>query len=181
MIRQLRLWSGLVLFAYVGTHLLNHSLGIISLGAAESGRLVFLAVWRNPVGTVLLYGSLIVHVALVLWTLYQARHLRLPRWEIVRLGLKSPVFQWRDRVTGEVVAEFDYGLLADESKHPYVIQLEQHKTVHVALAEEAQGDVQGFQGAPARAGKALLAPLQGLADVVGHGDGGEQSDHHGLK
>jgi 3-(3-hydroxy-phenyl)propionate hydroxylase len=54
--------------------------------------------------------------------------------EILRLGLKSPVFQWRDRVTGQVVAEFDYGVLARESKYPYVIQLEQHRTVYVALA-----------------------------------------------
>ncbi len=54
--------------------------------------------------------------------------------EIVRLGLKSPVFQWRDRVSQKVVAEFDYGLLAGETKYPYVIQLEQHRTVHVALA-----------------------------------------------
>ena len=37
MIRRLRLWSGLTLFVYVGTHLLNHALGIISLGAAEAG------------------------------------------------------------------------------------------------------------------------------------------------
>jgi 3-(3-hydroxy-phenyl)propionate hydroxylase len=54
---------------------------------------------------------------------------------ILRLGLKSPVFQWRDRMSGEVVAEFDYGLLVRESKYPYVIQLEQHRTVYVALAE----------------------------------------------
>lgn len=87
MARRLRLWSGLVLFVFVGTHLLNHALGVISLDAAENGRLVFLAVWRNPVGTVLLYGALITHVVLVLMALYQARHLRLPRWEIVRLAL----------------------------------------------------------------------------------------------
>src|SRR3954451_2383604 len=87
MARRLRLWSGLILFPYVVTHLLNHALGIISLSAAETGRLVFLPIWRNPVGTVLLYGSLVTHVALVLWTIYQARHLRLPRWEVVRLGL----------------------------------------------------------------------------------------------
>jgi adenylate cyclase len=85
--RRLRLWSGLVLFVFVGTHLLNHALGIISLGAAEAGRLVFMAVWRNPVGTILLYGALITHVVLVLMAVYQARHLRLPRWEIVRLAL----------------------------------------------------------------------------------------------
>ena len=53
--------------------------------------------------------------------------------EILKLGLQSRWFQWRDRATHEVVAEFDYGILADESKHPYVIQLEQHKTVHVIL------------------------------------------------
>lgn len=87
MARRLRLWSGLVLFAFVVTHLLNLALGLISLGVAETGRLVFLAVWRNPLGTVLLYGSLVTHVVLVLTTLYQARHLRLPRWEVVRLAL----------------------------------------------------------------------------------------------
>jgi 3-(3-hydroxy-phenyl)propionate hydroxylase len=54
--------------------------------------------------------------------------------DILRQGLRSPIFQWRDRVTQEVVAEFDYGVLSDESKHPYVIQLEQHRTVYVALA-----------------------------------------------
>ncbi len=42
--------------------------------------------------------------------------------EIVRQGLQSPIFQWRDRVTQEVVAEFDYGVLTKESAHPYVIQ-----------------------------------------------------------
>lgn len=54
--------------------------------------------------------------------------------EILRQGLRSPIFQWRDRVTGQVVAEFDYRLLSGESDHPYVIQLEQHRTVYIALA-----------------------------------------------
>ncbi|MCC7370553.1 MAG: adenylate/guanylate cyclase domain-containing protein [Chloroflexi bacterium] len=87
MTRKLRLWSGLVLFVFVGTHLLNHSLGIFSLDAAELGRLVMLAIWRNPVGTVVLYGAFLTHIVLVLQALYRARHLRLPRWELVRLGL----------------------------------------------------------------------------------------------
>ena len=72
--------------------------------------------------------------------------------DILRLGLKSPVFQWRDRVTGEVVAEFDYRLLADESKYPYVIQLEQHRTVQVALA--ATKKIPGLHhGASGRSGR----------------------------
>ncbi len=53
--------------------------------------------------------------------------------EIVRRGLRSPVFQWRDQETNEIVAEFDFGLLADEAQHPYAIQLEQHKIIHIAL------------------------------------------------
>ncbi len=57
---------------------------------------------------------------------------------ILRQGLPSPVFQWRDRVTQEVVAEFDYSVLAKESAHPYVIQLEQHRTVYVALDAAAK-------------------------------------------
>ncbi|MGE3913053.1 MAG: adenylate/guanylate cyclase domain-containing protein, partial [Chloroflexota bacterium] len=87
MTRKLRLWSGLVLFVFVGTHLLNHALGVISLDAVEAGRLVFLAIWRNPLGTLILYGAFLTHVILVLVALFRARHLRLPRWEMVRLGL----------------------------------------------------------------------------------------------
>jgi adenylate cyclase len=87
MTRRLRLWSGLVLFVYVGTHLMNHALGVISIEAAEAGRLVFLALWRNLLGTLLLYGALVTHIVLVLLALYRARHLRLPRWEMLRLGL----------------------------------------------------------------------------------------------
>ena len=64
MARRLRLWSGLVLFFFVTTHLLNHTLGIVSLNAAETGRLIFLAAWRNPFGTLLLYSALLTHVVL---------------------------------------------------------------------------------------------------------------------
>ncbi len=53
--------------------------------------------------------------------------------ELLRRGIKSRYFQWRDRVTMQVVAEFDYGLLSTVSAHPYVIQIEQHKTVDVIL------------------------------------------------
>ena len=53
---------------------------------------------------------------------------------ILEQGFKSPHFQWRDRVTHEIVAEFDYGRLSSVSNHPYVIQLEQHKTVNITLA-----------------------------------------------
>jgi len=52
---------------------------------------------------------------------------------ILEQGLRSPMFQWRDRATHDIVAEFDYGCLSDDTAHPYVIQLEQHRTIAAAL------------------------------------------------
>ena len=47
MTRRIRLFTGLVLFTFVTTHLLNHALGVVSLHAAEEGRLWFTAFWRS--------------------------------------------------------------------------------------------------------------------------------------
>src|SRR5438445_517246 len=90
--RRIRLWSGLVLFAYVTMHLANHSLGLVSLDAMEAGRVYFLALWRNPLISLLLYGSLITHVVLAFWALYERRTLRMPLWEAAQLalGLATP-------------------------------------------------------------------------------------------
>lgn len=48
-------------------------------------------------------------------------------------GLKSPVFQFRDRLTDETVAEFDFDLLKNETPYPFALQIEQHKTIYTAL------------------------------------------------
>lgn len=53
---------------------------------------------------------------------------------IIEQGLTARYFQYRYRTTNEVFAEFDFGRLAEESNHPYAVQLEQHKTVAIALA-----------------------------------------------
>ena len=58
--------------------------------------------------------------------------------ELIRQGLKSTLFQWRDRATHEVVAEFDYGYLENDTAFPFVVQLEQHKTVYTVLAAAAK-------------------------------------------
>ena len=84
---RLRLASGLLLFTFVATHLVNHALGLISLEAMESGRRVFLAVWRNPVGSTLLVTALVIHLAQAFWSMYRRRHLRMPLWQAVQLGL----------------------------------------------------------------------------------------------
>src|SRR6185369_1431468 len=87
MIRRVRLVTGLVLFAYVTTHLANHALGLVSLAAMDSGRVWFLLLWRNPVGTAALYGSMLVHFGLALWALYLRRSLRMPVLEGLQLAL----------------------------------------------------------------------------------------------
>ena len=91
-IARARLTSGVVLFVFVGSHLLNHALGIISLATMEAGREVFLAVWRNPVGTIILFVSLLIHFGLVLYTLFRRRTLRMPVREALQIvaGLAIP-------------------------------------------------------------------------------------------
>ncbi|HLI11912.1 MAG TPA: adenylate/guanylate cyclase domain-containing protein [Alphaproteobacteria bacterium] len=91
-VRRLRSATGAILFAYILTHYINHSLGLISLRAQEAGAAWFLAFWTNPVGTVVLYGAFLIHPGLALWRLYQRRSLRMPTWEMAQLllGLAIP-------------------------------------------------------------------------------------------
>jgi 3-(3-hydroxy-phenyl)propionate hydroxylase len=48
-------------------------------------------------------------------------------------GMEAPLFHFRDRATGELVAVFDISLLKGEVRYPYVVQWEQYKLVHAAL------------------------------------------------
>jgi adenylate cyclase len=91
---RLRLASGLVLMSFAATHLLNHSLGIHSLAAMEGGRTLFLSAWRSWPGTLLLYGALACHVALVVHKLYRRRTLRVPRWEMAQIALGLLIPFW---------------------------------------------------------------------------------------
>jgi len=90
--RRLRVVSGVVLMTYLTTHFLNHTLGLFSLELMEDGRRWFIAFWRNPVVTPVLYSALVVHAALALRSLYRRRHLRLAPWEAWQLvlGLSIP-------------------------------------------------------------------------------------------
>ncbi len=50
-------------------------------------------------------------------------------------GMPAPLFHFRDRATGELIAAFDISLLAGEIPYPYVVQWEQYKLVHAALPQ----------------------------------------------
>ncbi|KQT44535.1 hypothetical protein ASG43_14485 [Aureimonas sp. Leaf454] len=88
----LRLGSGLVLFAYATTHLLNHALGNISLGALQAGAEMKRAIWAGPIGLTALYGAIVLHVLLVVVKTLGRSSWRLPPWQIVQIvsGLAVP-------------------------------------------------------------------------------------------
>jgi adenylate cyclase len=81
-----------VLLSFLLTHFLNHALGLVSLEAMDGGRRLFLALWRNPVGTLALYGAILIHFGLALWSIYRRRTLRMAGWEAAQLllGLLIP-------------------------------------------------------------------------------------------
>jgi adenylate cyclase len=85
LVQRLRVLLGLVTFACIATHLLNHGLGIISLALAESGLRLEMAFWRGTIPTVALYGAAATHLSLALWTVYRRQEWRLPALEILRL------------------------------------------------------------------------------------------------
>lgn len=84
--KNIRLYSGLVLFAFVTGHLINHSVGLVSLEAMETVRDYRTLIWRNPLGTTLLLGSLLSHLFLALYKFVRRRSWRMSPWEAVQLA-----------------------------------------------------------------------------------------------
>jgi len=92
-LRQTRIGAGLVLFFYVLTHFLNHSIGLISFDLMELIGVGFRAFWRFLPITLVLYGALLVHLVLVFYALYERRSLKLParEWLQILLGMAIPL------------------------------------------------------------------------------------------
>jgi len=53
--------------------------------------------------------------------------------EYIRQGLVAKTFQFWDRPTRRLIAEFDFGRLQGETAFPYVVQTEQHKLANMAI------------------------------------------------
>jgi adenylate cyclase len=91
-LRQIRLFCGLVLFAYLVSHFLNHALGNISMDALAAGVYYHTVFWQFLPVAVLFYTAVFVHMGLGLWALYQRRQFR---WKAIEplqlvLGLSIP-------------------------------------------------------------------------------------------
>ena len=109
-IRRLRLASGLVMLAYVTTHFVNHSLGLISVQAMDRALVEIYKYWASPLGGVLLYGAFATHYCLALWALWLRRSLKMPVAEATQLvlGFSIPFFL-TDHVLHTRVADTFYG------------------------------------------------------------------------
>ena len=109
-LRQIRLATGLVLYAYVTLHFANHALGNISVGAMESGLAIQKLIWQSPPGVAILYVSLTTHMGLGFWALYERRQFRWTRLEATQLvlGLSIP-FLLADHVIGSALRSASSG------------------------------------------------------------------------
>jgi adenylate cyclase len=91
-VRQIRIGCGLVLFAYLVSHFLNHALGNISMDALATGVTYHTLFWQFPPVAILFYAAALVHSGLGIWALYQRRQFR---WKAIEplqllLGLSIP-------------------------------------------------------------------------------------------
>lgn len=91
-VRQVRLICGLVLFAYLISHFINHALGNISVEAMEAGVYYHTLFWQFLPVAVLFYTAALVHAGLGIFALYQRRQFR---WKAIEplqlvLGLSVP-------------------------------------------------------------------------------------------
>jgi adenylate cyclase len=91
-VRQIRLVCGLVLFAYLISHFLNHALGNISLDALAWGVRYHVLFWQFLPIAIVFYTAVLVHSGLGLWAFYERRQFR---WKAIEplqlvLGLSIP-------------------------------------------------------------------------------------------
>lgn len=84
---RLRLVSGLTMFAFVATHLFNHSLGLVSFAAMEAVQRIFLATWTGVPGATILVAALVTHLVLVSAKQVRRRTWRMPWIESLRIVL----------------------------------------------------------------------------------------------
>jgi adenylate cyclase len=115
-LRQIRLGCGLVLFAYLVSHFLNHALGNISMAALAKGLHYHILFWRFPPVAIVFYGAALVHSGLGIWALYQRRQFH---WRAIEplqliLGLSIPAL-----IVAHVVgARLGQSLFAQEKFYP---------------------------------------------------------------
>jgi adenylate cyclase len=120
-LRQVRLASGMVMFAYLVSHFLNHALGNVSLAALSAGVYWHMAFWQSLPVAMVFYTACVVHTALGIWALYERRQFR---WKAVEplqlvLGLSVPML-----IIGHVIGiRLGQTMFGHERLYPQVLFL----------------------------------------------------------
>jgi adenylate cyclase len=115
-LRQVRLVSGAIMFAYLISHFLNHALGNISMEALAIGVHYHTEFWQFLPVTIVFYAACLVHTSLGIWALYQRREFH---WKAIEplqlvLGLSIPMMV----VTHVVGTRLGHTLFAHQKLYP---------------------------------------------------------------
>ncbi|UPJ57711.1 adenylate/guanylate cyclase domain-containing protein [Bradyrhizobium sp. 192] len=120
-VRQVRLICGIILFAYVVSHFLNHALGNISVEAMEAGVYYHTLFWQFLPVAIVFYTAALTHMGLGIYALYQRRQFR---WRTIEplqlvLGLSIPAL-----VMGHVIGvRLGYTLYDHQKLYPQELYL----------------------------------------------------------
>jgi adenylate cyclase len=118
-VRQIRLACGMVLFAYLLSHFVNHAFGNISLDALATGLRYHTAFWKRlPIATVF-YAAAATHAGLGICGLYQRRQFHWKAIEPIQLvlGLSIPALI----ITHLAGVRFDDVLFQHQKLYPQVL------------------------------------------------------------
>jgi 3-(3-hydroxy-phenyl)propionate hydroxylase len=88
--------------------------------------------------------------------------------EYLRVGLVARTFQFWDRPTLELIAEFDFDRLKGETAYPFVVQTEQHKLANMAIER-----LRGMPNAEVRMGARVIGLKEESEQVRLECDNGE--------
>ena len=110
---------GVVLFAYLISHFLNHALGNISMEAMACGVRFHPLFWQFLPVVIVFYTAVLVHGGLGIWALYERRQFR---WKTIEplqlvLGLSIPAL-----IAAHVIStRLGHTLFAHEKFYPQVL------------------------------------------------------------
>jgi adenylate cyclase len=118
-VRQIRILCGVILFAYLVSHFLNHALGNISVEAMAWGLRYHVLFWHFLPVVIVLYTAVLVHGGLGIWALYERRQFR---WKAIEplqlvLGLSIPTL-----IAAHVIStRLGHAIFAHDRFYPQVL------------------------------------------------------------
>lgn len=110
--QKIRLYSGLVLMAFLTTHLLNHVGGIVSLQTMDQWRPYMSGLWGHFFLGSILIVAFTLHIGNALYSIYVRSTVKMQAWEAAQLGfgLAIPILlasHFAGAFIGQIVYDYD--------------------------------------------------------------------------